>query len=72
LHVYGSAVNIGARGNVQHKGFGKELLLAAENIARKKGKKKMIIISGIGARDYYRKFGYKKEGPYMVKNYRKI
>jgi len=27
----------------------------------------MVIISGIGAREYYRKFKYKKEGPYMSK-----
>jgi elongator complex protein 3 len=70
LHVYGAAVKIGSKGtgkSGQHKGFGKQLLRAAENIASKTGKKKMIIISGVGARDYYRKLGYKKEGPYMIK-----
>jgi len=67
LHVYGSSVRIGGKGLVQHKGFGKVLLQTAENIAKKAGKKKMIIISGIGAREYYRKLGYKKEGPYMAK-----
>ncbi|HJX05534.1 MAG TPA: tRNA uridine(34) 5-carboxymethylaminomethyl modification radical SAM/GNAT enzyme Elp3 [Candidatus Nanoarchaeia archaeon] len=67
LHVYGSAVRIGGKGLIQHKGFGKELLRAAEDIAKKAGKKKMIIISGVGVRDYYRKLGYKKEGPYMAK-----
>ena len=53
---------------MQHKGFGRKLLMKAENIARKAGKKKMVIISGVGVRGYYRKFGYKKQGPYMVKN----
>jgi elongator complex protein 3 len=70
LHVYGAAVKIGGKGtgkSGQHRGFGKQLLRAAENIASKAGKEKMIIISGVGVRDYYRKLGYKKEGPYMVK-----
>ncbi|MFH1506584.1 MAG: GNAT family N-acetyltransferase, partial [archaeon] len=67
LHVYGSAVDIGKKGTVQHKGFGRKLLKQAEMIARAHGKKKMLVISGVGVRDYYRKFGYKIEGVYMVK-----
>ena len=70
LHVYGASVKIGAKGikeSGQHKGFGKELLLTAEKIAKKAGKRKIVIISGVGVRDYYRKLGYEKEGPYMVK-----
>ena len=31
-------------------------------------KKKIVIISGIGVREYYKKLGYRKQGPYMVKN----
>ncbi|MBD3361228.1 tRNA uridine(34) 5-carboxymethylaminomethyl modification radical SAM/GNAT enzyme Elp3 [Candidatus Woesearchaeota archaeon] len=68
LHVYGRAVSIGKKGKVQHKGYGKKLLAKAEQIAKKNKKNKIIIISGIGARNYYRKLGYKKQGPYMVKN----
>lgn len=67
LHVYGPAVPIGEEGDVQHRGIGKQLLTFAENIARKNGKTQMIIISGVGVRGYYRKFGYNKNGPYMVK-----
>ncbi|MBU0615498.1 MAG: tRNA uridine(34) 5-carboxymethylaminomethyl modification radical SAM/GNAT enzyme Elp3 [Nanoarchaeota archaeon] len=67
LHVYGPAVAIGKKGEVQHKGLGKKLLLKAEDIAKTYYKKKMVVISGIGARDYYRKLGYRREGPYMVK-----
>ena len=67
LHVYGSAADIGGEGKIQHKGFGKRLLAEAERIAKDAGKKKMIIISGVGVRDYYRKLGYSLEGPYMVK-----
>jgi elongator complex protein 3 len=26
-----------------------------------------VVISAVGTREYYRKFGYEKEGPYMVK-----
>ena len=68
LHVYGSATQIGKKGNTQHKGFGKLLLKEAEKIAKKHDRSKMIIISGIGVRDYYRKQGYKKQGVYMVNN----
>ena len=67
LHVYGSAVAIGKEGEVQHRGFGKQLMKEAERIASEAGKKKMIVISGVGVRGYYRKLGYKKQGPYMVK-----
>jgi len=52
---------------VQHKGFGKKLMSIAEEQAKKDGKTKMIVISGIGVRDYYKHLGYHREGPYMVK-----
>ncbi|MFT4343798.1 MAG: tRNA uridine(34) 5-carboxymethylaminomethyl modification radical SAM/GNAT enzyme Elp3 [Candidatus Woesearchaeota archaeon] len=68
LHVYGSAVAIGKHdGNVQHKGLGKQLMEKAEAIALAEGKNKMIVISGVGVRGYYRKIGYEFERPYMVK-----
>ena len=28
----------------------------------------MAVISGVGTRDYYRKLGYKLDGPYMSKS----
>lgn len=70
LHVYGIQENIGAKGkagSVQHKGLGKKLLKTAEQIAKKNGKNKIVVISGIGAREYYKKLGYRREGVYMVK-----
>ena len=67
LHVYGQAAAIGKKGKTQHKGVGKALLKQAEHIARTYYKKKMVVISGIGVRGYYKKLGYRKEGPYMVK-----
>jgi elongator complex protein 3 len=69
LHVYGEAVAIGKQGKVQHRGLGKELLKIAEDIAKTYYKKKMVIISGVGVRDYYRKLGYRREGVYMVKSF---
>jgi len=67
LHVYGTATGIGEEGSVQHRGWGKRLMQEAEKIALAKGKKKMVIISGVGVREYYHKLGNKLEGPYMVK-----
>ncbi len=71
LHVYGSAVKIGKKKDKawQHKGFGRKLLKEAEKIAKEEfGINKMIVISGIGVREYYRKFGYEMDGTYVSKN----
>jgi elongator complex protein 3 len=67
LHVYGRAAALGEEGEVQHRGIGTSLLKKAEDIARSQGKEKMVVISGIGAREYYYKRGYHREGPYTVK-----
>ena len=67
LHIYGDIARIGQKSNAQHRGYGKKLLEKAENIARENNKSKILVISGIGVRSYYRKFGYKRDGPYMAK-----
>ncbi len=70
LHVYSSAVEVGKKAEgeqVQHRGYGKLLMKKAEEIARERGKNKMLVLSGVGARDYYKKLGYGCEGPYMGK-----
>ena len=67
LHVYGKLTEIGKKGSIQHKGLGKRLLKTAENIAKQSKKKKIVVISGVGVRNYYKKLGYKKQGPYMIK-----
>ncbi len=68
LHVFGNAVKIGDKGDMQHKGIGKQLMQKAEEIALQHNKDKIVVISGIGVREYYRaKLGYKREGPYMIK-----
>lgn len=67
LHVYGEAVQIGKKGRIQHKGIGKALMKKAEETAKTYYKNKMVVIAGIGAKEYFKKLGYKKEGVYMVK-----
>jgi len=70
LHVYGTAVKIGSSGDkVQHRGVGKTLMKMAEEIAVSHNKSKMVVLSGVGVRGYYRKLGYSMEGPYMVKKF---
>ena len=69
LHVYGNMIQIGDKNPAigQHTGFGERLLMEAENLAVDNGKDEIAIISGIGTRNYYRKFGYERKGPYMAK-----
>ena len=69
LHIYSPAVALGKKSKTsyQHRGLGKKLLKKAEQLAKKHKKDKMVVISGIGAREYFRKLGYAKEGPYMVR-----
>ena len=71
LHVYGTMVPIGKRydDSYQHKGFGAKLMNEAERMAREEfDAKKMVVMSAIGTKEYYRRLGYEKEGPYMVKS----
>ncbi|XP_032121258.1 elongator complex protein 3 isoform X1 [Sapajus apella] len=70
LHVYGSVVPVSSRDptKFQHQGFGMLLMEEAERIAREEhGSGKIAVISGVGTRNYYRKMGYRLQGPYMVK-----
>nr|XP_012421790.1 PREDICTED: elongator complex protein 3 isoform X2 [Odobenus rosmarus divergens] len=70
LHVYGSVVPVSSRDptKFQHQGFGMLLMEEAERIAREEhGSGKIAVISGVGTRNYYRKIGYRLQGPYMVK-----
>ena len=68
LHVYGPAVPVGERGIWwQHMGIGRRLMAAAEEAAGEFGAHKVAVISGVGAREYYRRLGYERCGPYMCK-----
>lgn len=57
----------------QHKGLGSRLIKEAGRIAKEEwGLKKIAVISGIGAREYYRrKHGYKLRATYMIKGLNK-
>ena len=70
LHVYSKALALGkhSKESYQHRGLGKKLVKKAEEIALENNKNKMIIISGIGVKEYYiKKLEYKKDGPYVSK-----
>jgi len=72
LHVFGPEVPLSEQRNeaAQHKGLGKALLREAERIASDEFQaQEVIILSGTGAREYYRTdFGYSLQGDYMVKS----
>jgi len=74
LHVYGTMVatyNKKKNESTQHKGYGKALLYMAEWIAYMFGYKRILINSGVGVRDYYKKRGYfLNEDRYMEKRFR--
>ncbi|KIH46762.1 hypothetical protein ANCDUO_23184 [Ancylostoma duodenale] len=70
LHVYGSVVSVSDRdpSKFQHQGFGQLLMEEAARIAFCEHRsEKIVVISGVGTRDYYRKLGYEIDGPYMSK-----
>ena len=84
LHVYGNEVGVSEDGDgeaprasnvssetasdYQHEGYGRRLLREAEDLAADAGFEKLSVISGIGAREYYReKLGYYQDGPYVSK-----
>ncbi|MFQ5996629.1 MAG: elongator complex protein 3 [Dehalococcoidales bacterium] len=71
LHTFGPEVPLTERRPkaAQHKGLGKALLREAERIATNEFQaSQMVVLSGIGAKEYYRaEFGYSSQGEYMVK-----
>ncbi len=71
LHVFGPEVPLSEQKAeaAQHKGLGKALLQEAERIAADEFQApQMVVLSGTGAREYYRiEFGYSSAGAYMVK-----
>ena len=69
LHVYSHVVPLSsdpAESEFQHRGFGRELMGKAEEIAAREGMKKLLVIAGLGVREYYRvQLGYSLDGPYV-------
>jgi len=71
LHIYGPEVSLKHRNltAAQHKGLGKALLREAERIAGEEFQVPgVVVLSGTGAKEYYREFGYSSQGDYMVKH----
>ena len=72
LHVFGPEVPLSEQlpDAAQHKGLGKALLQEAERIADNEFQaKQMVVLSGTGAREYYRnESDYSSQGDYMVKS----
>ncbi len=70
LRVVGNIVPIGTHenSNYQHKGLGKSLVQEAERITREEfNESKILVISGVGVREYFRKLGYERDSYYMGK-----
>ena len=70
LHVYGPLVPVGKHFAKawQHKGFGGVLLGEAERLSREEfGLGKVLVISALGTKQYYMRFGYGYDGVYVSK-----
>ncbi|EKD58775.1 MAG: hypothetical protein ACD_56C00055G0011 [uncultured bacterium] len=71
VHTYGKLTQIDKQNSSspQHIGLGKKLLIEAERISKEEfGLNKIVVISGVGVRGYYKKSGYKLRDTYMVKS----
>ncbi|MFW6110996.1 MAG: tRNA uridine(34) 5-carboxymethylaminomethyl modification radical SAM/GNAT enzyme Elp3 [Thermoproteota archaeon] len=71
LHVYGPLVPVGDHSAEawQHKGYGNRLLMEAERLSLEEyDRGKILVTSGLGAKEYYRRLGYQYQGPYMSKS----
>jgi elongator complex protein 3 len=70
LRVYGPLVPVGKHlaEAWQHKGYGAILLNEAERMAREDyDLKKLLVISALGTKQYYMRFGYERDGVYVSK-----
>jgi elongator complex protein 3 len=70
VHVYGASLEIGQEktGSSQHVGLGTKLILEACSIANLKGYPKIAVISSIGTREYYKRFGFVLKDLYQIKD----
>ena len=73
LHVFGKSMKIGEHeeNTIQHSGLGRKLMDEAEKISKEDfDARKLLVISAVGTREYYKKLGYSLDGPYMSKQLR--
>ncbi len=70
IHVYGPLVPVGkyVKEYWQHKGYGKRLISEAERISIEEfDREKILVTSALGVKEYFKKIGYIRDGPYMSK-----
>ncbi|MGI0131626.1 MAG: tRNA uridine(34) 5-carboxymethylaminomethyl modification radical SAM/GNAT enzyme Elp3 [Thermoplasmata archaeon] len=71
LKVLGHELPVGRvaarRDDYQHRGFGRALVERAEALAREDGHRRIYVMSAVGTRAYYAKFGYERAGPHLAK-----
>jgi len=70
LRTYGRLVEVGVRDNDawQHRGLGGSLMKRMETVAREEfDSQSLLVTSAVGTRNYYRKLGFERSGPYMSK-----
>lgn len=71
IKTVGRVVPIGKHDDklYQHKGLGKRMLMEAERITKEEFQyDRIMVISGIGVREYFRKLGYGDYGTYVSKS----
>lgn len=70
VHVYGQSLEVGESlgGAAQHSGLGENLVRRAEELARHAGYSRLAVISALGTRGYYARFGYRLGESYMLKD----
>mgnify|MGYP001109087293 CR=1 FL=1 len=68
LHVYGPALELGARreGTAQHIGLGARLLDEARCITQSEGFGRLAVIAAVGTRPYYRERGFEQGELYVI------
>jgi len=70
LRVYGPLVPVGSHQAEawQHKGYGSVLLSEAERTAMEDySRSKIVVTSALGTKQYYKRFSYDHDGPYVSK-----
>lgn len=78
LHTYGQSLAIKLKSSkavknkkndneVQHTGFGKQLVAMSEKICKDNNIDTLAVISGVGVKGYYKKLGFKENQTYLVK-----
>jgi len=72
LHIYSESLPLKEKPEkkeFQHRGFGKKLLEKAGEIAAEElDCNKLLVISGLGVKEYYKKLGFKDDGPYVSRS----